>query len=173
MGAITNQKYRVNDRIRVPEVRLIDQEGENKGVVPIEEAQTYARDVGLDLVEVAPNARPPVCRVMDYGKFMYEQEKKAKQARKSSKQVEVKELRLRPKTDEHHVNFKAKQARKFLEKGNKVRVRVLFRGRERFHGDIAREMLKEFAGQLSDVSIIEQEPTHEGRSMSMMLVPGD
>lgn len=154
-------------------MRLIDEEGTNKGVVPIEEAQTYARDVGLDLVEVAPNARPPVCRVMDYGKFRYEQEKKAKQARKQSKQVEVKELRLRPKTDDHHIGFKAKQARKFLEKGNKVRVRVLFRGRERYHGDIGREMLHEFADQLSDVSKIEQGPTHEGRSMTMMLVPGE
>lgn len=154
-------------------MRLIDEEGENKGVVPIEEAQQYARDVGFDLVEVAPNARPPVCRVMDYGKFRYEQEKKAKQARKASKQVEVKELRLRPKTDDHHIGVKAKQARRFLEKGNKVRVRVLFRGRERYHGDIGRDMLQEFAEQLSDVSEIEQAPTHQGRSMTMMLVPSD
>jgi len=169
--AIGTQKHRVNERIRVREVRLIDEQGRNLGVVPIQKAQEYARSKGLDLVEVAPNARPPVCRVMDYGKFIYEQTKRERQARKAQKQIEVKELRLRPKTDEYHVGFKLKQARKFLEKGHKVRVRVLFRGRERAHLDLGEVMLQEFAQQLADVGTVEQRPKMEGSSMTLVLAP--
>lgn len=150
---------------------MIDEEGRNLGIVPIQQAQEYARSKGLDLVEVAPNARPPVCRVMDYGKFLYEQTKRERQARKAQKQIEVKEIRLRPKTDEYHVGFKLKQARKFLEKGHKVRVRVLFRGRERAHAELGQEMLEGFAQQLADVATVEQAPRHEGSSMVLVLAP--
>ncbi len=169
--AIGTQKYRVNERIRVREVRLIDEEGRNLGIVPIQKAQEYARSKGLDLVEVAPNARPPVCRVMDYGKFIYEQTKRERQARKAQKQIEVKEIRLRPKTDEYHIGFKLKQARKFLEKGHKVRVRVLFRGRERAHVGLGEKMLEDVAQQLADVATVEQRPRLEGSSMTLVLSP--
>lgn len=150
---------------------MIDEEGRNLGIVPIQQAQEYARSKGLDLVEVAPHARPPVCRVMDYGKFLYEQTKRERQARKAQKQIEVKEIRLRPKTDEYHVGFKLKQARKFLEKGHKVRVRVLFRGRERAHTELGQEMLEGFAQQLADIATVEQAPRNEGSSMVLVLAP--
>ena len=130
-----------------------------------------ARDADLDLVEVSPNANPPVCRVMDFGKFLYEREKKEREARRSQTKIEIKEIRLRPKTTEHHRDFKVDDARKWLEKGMKVRVTIRFRGREITYPEIALEDLKEIAQNLSDVSVIEQAPTIEGRGMSMMLTP--
>jgi translation initiation factor IF-3 len=130
-----------------------------------------ARERGLDLVEVAPNSDPPVCRMMDYGKFLYEKSKRERKARKAQKSVEVKEIRLRPKTGEHDVDFKVRDAHRFLEQGAKVKVRVRFRGREITYPEIARELLQDFAGRLSDVSEIESPPRMEGRSLLMILGP--
>jgi translation initiation factor IF-3 len=162
----------VNDAIRVPQVRLIGANGENVGVVSIEDAQRMAREAELDLVEVAPAADPPVCRVMDFGKFVYERAKKDREARKAQTKIEVKEIRLRPKTNEHHREFKVRDARRWLLDGNKVKVRVRFRGREIDYLDIALTDLKEVAEALSDVGIVEQAPALEGRTMLMVLAPG-
>jgi len=130
-----------------------------------------ARERGVDLVEVSPNADPPVCRLMDYGKFLYERAKRERKARKAQKSVEVKEIRLRPKTGEHDIEFKARDAERFLQQGSKVKVRVRFRGREITYPEIAREVLNDFAGRLSKVSEIESQPRMEGRSMLMILAP--
>jgi translation initiation factor IF-3 len=162
----------VNDAIRVPQVRLIGANGENVGVVSIEDAQRMAREAELDLVEVAPAADPPVCRVMDFGKFVYERAKKEREARKAQTKIEVKEIRLRPKTNEHHREFKVRDARRWLTDGNKVKVRIRFRGREIDYLDIALTDLKEVAEALSDVGIVEQAPALEGRTMLMVLAPG-
>jgi translation initiation factor IF-3 len=161
----------VNETIRVPEVRLIGPDGENVGVVSVREAQQVARDAGLDLVEVAPNADPPVCRVMDYGKFIYEKAKKEREARKSQVKIDVKEIRLRPKTNEHHRDLKVRDARRWLEEGKKVKVRIRFRGREITYPEIALNDLKEIAQDLSDLAVVEQAPALEGRTMLMVLAP--
>ncbi len=157
--------------IRAREVRLVGPEGGNRGVVPIREAQQIAIDANLDLVEVAPNADPPVCRVLNYGKFLYEKAKKDREARKSQTKIEIKEARLRPKTSEHHRGFKVRNARRWLMEGKKVRVRVRFRGREITYPELALEDLKDIAEELSDISTIEQPPSMEGRTMFMMLAP--
>jgi translation initiation factor IF-3 len=142
------------------------------GVVSVEDAQRMAREAELDLVEVAPAAEPPVCRIMDFGKFVYERAKKEREARKAQTKIEVKEIRLRPKTNEHHRDFKIRDARKWLLDGNKVKVRIRFRGREIDYLDIALTDLKEVAEALSDVGIVEQVPALEGRTMLMVLAPG-
>ena len=130
-----------------------------------------AEERGLDLVEVAPNAVPPVCRILDYGKFRYEQSKKEREARKNQKQVEVKQIRLEPKTDEHDLEVKAKQARRFLLEGDKVKFNLRFRGREIFHQEIGLEMLERMAEELRDISVVEQRPTMEGRVLTLLLAP--
>ena len=150
---------------------MIGADGENVGVVSIEDAQRIAREAELDLVEVAPNAEPPVCRVMDFGKFVYERAKKEREARKAQTKIEVKEIRLRPKTNEHHRNLKVRDARRWLEEGMKVKVRIRFRGREITYPEIALNDLKEVAESLSDVAVIEQTPGLEGRTMLMVLAP--
>lgn len=150
---------------------MIGADGENVGVVSIEDAQRLAREAELDLVEVAPNADPPVCRVMDFGKFVYERAKKDREARKAQTKIEVKEIRLRPKTNEHHRNLKVRDARRWLEDGMKVKVRIRFRGREITYPEIALNDLKEVAESLSDVAVIEQSPGLEGRTMLMVLAP--
>ncbi len=157
--------------IKVAEVRLIGPQNENIGVVPIQKALQIAREAELDLVEVAPNSEPPVCRVMDFGKFLYERTKKEKEARKAQTKIEVKEIRLRPKTNEHHRGFKTRDARRWLLDGNKVKVTNRFRGREITYPEIALEDLKEIAEELADVSTIEQAPNMEGRTMNMVLAP--
>ena len=157
--------------IRVAEVRLIGPNNENIGVVPIQKALQIARDADLDLVEVAPNSDPPVCRVLDFGKFLFEKTKKEREAKKSQTKIEVKEIRLRPKTNEHHRGFKTRDARRWLLEGNKVRVTVRFRGREITYPEIALEDLKEIAEELSDVATIEQSPNIEGKTMGMVLAP--
>lgn len=157
--------------IKVTEVRLIGPQNENIGVVPIQKALQIAREAELDLVEVAPNSDPPVCRVMDFGKFLYERTKKEKEARKSQTKIEVKEIRLRPKTNEHHRGFKTRDARRWLQEGNKVKVTIRFRGREITYPEIALEDLKEIAADLADVATIEQAPGMEGRTMGMVLAP--
>jgi translation initiation factor IF-3 len=150
---------------------LIGPNGTNHGVVDTKEALRMAEDAGLDLVEVAPNANPPVCRVMDIGKYIYERQKKEREARKAQTKVEIKEIRLRPKTSEHHRGFKVRDARKWLNQGKKVKVRIRFRGREIHYPEIALEDLKEIAEELSDVSVIEHAPSREGRTMLMVLAP--
>jgi translation initiation factor IF-3 len=162
----------VNEAIRVPQVRLIGPKGENIGVVTVEEAQRVAREAELDLVEVAPNSDPPVCRVMDFGKFIYERSKKEREARKAQTKVEIKEIRLRPKTNEHHRDLKVRDARRWLESGMKVKVRIRFRGREITYPEIALTDLKEIAEELSDLAVVEQSPALEGRTMLMILAPG-
>jgi translation initiation factor IF-3 len=152
-------------------VRLIDASGENVGVVPTEEAIRRAQEADLALVEVAPNAEPPVCRVMDYGKFLYERTKKEREARKAQVKVEIKEIRLRPKTTDHHRGFKVRDARRWLESGKKVKVRIRFRGREITYPEIAIENLREIAEELSDVGVVEQKPSLEGNAMLMVLAP--
>jgi translation initiation factor IF-3 len=168
---ISDTNYRVNEMIRVPEVRLIGPNGENLGVVTIQEALRISRDAEKDLVEVAPNSDPPVCRVMDFGKFLYEKTKKEREARKAQTKIELKEIRLRPKTNEHHRSFKTRDARRWLNDGIKVRVTVRFRGREIDYPELALEDLKEIASELADVSTIESLPAMEGRVMSMVLAP--
>jgi len=148
--------------IKVAEVRLIGPQNENIGVVPIQKALQIAREAELDLVEVAPNSDPPVCRVMDFGKFLYERTKKEREARKAQTKIEVKEIRLRPKTNEHHRSLN-RDARRWLLDGNKVKVTIRFRGREITYPEIALEDLKEIAEELADVSTIEQAPKY-GRS---------
>ncbi|HZM22783.1 MAG TPA: translation initiation factor IF-3 [Anaerolineales bacterium] len=164
-------EFRVNEGIRVPEVRLIGPNGENIGVVPMKQALQIARDADLDVVEVSPNATPPVCRVMDFGKFIYERAKKEREAKRSQTKIEVKEIRLRPKTNEAHRGFKVDDARRWLLQGNKVRVTIKFRGREMDYPEIALEDLKEIAESLSDVSTVEQAPQMEGRTMLVVLAP--
>jgi translation initiation factor IF-3 len=169
--AISKSSYRINEAIRAREVRLITETGENVGVVSLREALARAEEAELDLVEVAPNAEPPVCKIMDFGKFQYQQAKKEREARKQQKQVEIKEIRLRPKTTEHHLSFKVRDARRWLEDGNKVRVRIRFRGREITYPEIARQALMEIAKDLQDIAVVEQEPGMEGRTMLMVLAP--
>jgi len=152
-------------------VRLIGEKGDQLGVFPLREALEIAREHNLDLVEVAPQADPPVCRLLDFGKYSYERARKAREARKSQKPVEVKEIRFRPKTGEHDVNFKVNRMRGFLEEGYKVKVRVLFRGREITHPEIAQEMLNRVASGLKDIAAVELYPRMEGRSMFMILSP--
>ena len=165
------EKYRVNHRIRASSVRLIDADGAHVGVIPLSEALSIAQTHDLDLVEVSPAAEPPVVRVMDYGKFLYQQAKQEREARKSQKQIEVKEIRLRPKTTDHHRSFKVRDARRWLEEGMKVKVRIRFRGREITYPEIAREQLVGIAEELSDVALVEQMPNLEGRTMLMVLAP--
>jgi len=152
-------------------VRLIGPTGDNVGVVPIRQALQIARDAEMDLVEVSPNAAPPVCRVLDFGKFLYEREKKEREAKKAQIKIEVKEIRLRPKTNEAHRGFKVDDARRWLNQGHKVRVTVKFRGREMDYPEIALEDLREIAQSLADVSVIEQPPMMEGRTMLVVLGP--
>jgi len=153
-------------------VRLIGPDGQNHGVVSTDNALKIAQEAGLDLVEVAPNSSPPVCRVLDFGKFQYERAKKDREARKAQTKIEVKEIRLRPKTSDHHRSFKVRNARRWLEEGKKVRVRIRFRGREITYPEIALTDLKQIAEELADLGVIEQAPMMEGRTMLMLLAPG-
>lgn len=150
---------------------MIDQEGNNLGVLQTYEAVRLAEQASLDLVEVAPNAEPPVARIMDFGKFLYEQGKKEREARKAQKQIEIKEIQLRPKTNDHHAGFKVRNARTWLEEGNKVKVRVRFRGREITYPEVALKQLQEVADELSDIAVVEQEAGLDGRTMLMVLAP--
>ena len=163
--------YRINGRIRAREVRLVGANNENHGVVSIQEALRLARDAELDLVEVAPNSDPPVCRIMDYGKFAYEKTRKEREARKNQKKIEIKTLKLKPKIAEFHRDIRVKNARKWLESGKKVKVAVKFSGREIQYPEIGRELIKGVAADLEDVAIIEQKPNMEGWSMVMLLSP--
>lgn len=152
-------------------MRVIDADGMQLGVLPRREALRLADERSLDLVEVAPHATPPVAKLMDFGKYQYDRAKREREARKSRKEVEIKEVRLRPKTDEHDVNFKIRQARSFLESGAKVKVRMRFRGREIYNLDVARKQFDHFVRELEDVAIVEQRPSFEGRTMLMIMAP--
>lgn len=152
-------------------MRLVDAEGEQRGIVSIEEARAAAAERGLDLVEVAPTARPPVVRIMDYGKYKYEQARKARESKKKQHQVRVKEIKLRPKIEHHDLNFKTSHARRFLGEGNKVKVTMRFRGREMTHTELGAVVLDRFAESLADVGHIEEEAKMEGRNMTMVLAP--
>lgn len=162
---------RINDRIRISPVRLIAEDGEQLGIVPIKEALDRARASGLDVVEVAPNSRPPVCRIMDYGKFKYEAAKKDKLARKKTHSFQLKEMRFRPKIDEHDYQFKMKHVREFLEAGSKVRAFVLFRGREMTRIEFGRKILARLETDLTDIASVDSPAKMEGRSMSMVMSP--
>lgn len=153
-------------------MRVIDSDGKQLGVLPRREALRLADERSLDLVEVAPNANPPVAKLMDFGKYQYDRAKREREARKARKEVEIKEVRLRPKTDEHDVNFKIRRARMFLESGAKVKVRMRFRGREIYNLDVARKQFDHFVKELEDVATVEQRPSFEGRTMLMIMAPG-
>lgn len=152
-------------------MRLITDDNSNIGVVSLIRALEMAEESHLDLVEVAPNADPPVCRIMDFGKFQYDKQRRERKARKQQQKVEIKEIQLGPKTDEHHLGFKVKNARKWIEDGMKVRVRIRFRGRENLHPDIGRDRLQKIAEELKDVAMVEQMPNLEGNVMIMILAP--
>ncbi|MBZ0320474.1 MAG: translation initiation factor IF-3 [Anaerolineae bacterium] len=163
--------FRINEQIRAREVRLITDTNENIGVVSLHTALQMAQERELDLVEVAPNATPPVVRIMDFGKFLYQKQKRERAAKTQQKTIEVKEIRLRPKTDEHHLGFKIRDARRWLQDGMKVKVRVRFKGREIEYPKIARDMLEIIVKDLQDIAIIEQAPMMEGHTMLMLLAP--
>src|SRR5438309_3708486 len=167
-----SRDLRVNERIRIREVRVIGEEGEQLGIMPTAEALQMARERGLDLVEVAPNAVPPVARLLDYGRFKYEQEKKDREARKNQKIVLLKEVRLRPKTDEHDVDFKTKRIERFIEEGDKVKVTLRFRGREMAHPNLGRQLLEEVADRVKNIAVVERMPLMEGNTMTMILARG-
>lgn len=150
---------------------MIDDEGKQLGVMETRKALAIAVEKNTDLVEVAPNANPPVCRLMDYGKFLYEAQKRERDARKSQTKVEIKEIRLRPKTGEHDINYKLRDARKFLERGAKVKVRIRFRGREVTHPEVAKDLMLRVAEELNDVAVVEKRPAMEGMTMLMILGP--
>jgi translation initiation factor IF-3 len=162
---------RINDRIRAPEVRLIGADGENIGVVPPARAMTLAEEAGLDLVEISPNATPPVCKIMDFGKFKYEQQKRESEARKKQKTIEVKEVKFRPNTDIHDYEVKMRNVTKFLENGDKVKVTLRFRGREMAHQNLGRELLERVATDVEGLGKVENMPKMEGRQMVMMIGP--
>lgn len=159
----------INEQIRDREIRLVGENGEQLGIMPTFKAQQMADAAGLDLVKIAPKAQPPVCKIIDYGKYRYEQTRKEKEARKKQKIVEVKEVRMSPNIDENDLNTKVAAARKFIEKGNKVKVSIRFRGREMAHTNASRPMMDEFAAKLSDVATVEKPPKMEGRFMTMFL----
>ena len=162
---------RINDEIRVPQVRLIDQDGEMQGVMTAREALIRAYDVGLDLVEISPNAVPPVCKILDYGKYKYEQQKKANEARKKQKVVEIKEIKVRPNIDDHDYDVKMRQMKSFISEGDKVKVTLRFRGREMAHQDLGVKVLDRIRGELAETTKVEQFPRLENRQMIMVLAP--
>jgi translation initiation factor IF-3 len=162
---------RINDRIRVAEVRLIDENGEQVGVVPTGQALDRARDRDLDLVEIAPTAKPPVVRILDYSKYKYEQEQRKKAARKHQQQVTIREMKLRPKIATHDYETKKGHILRFLRDQNKVKVTIMFRGREQAHPERGEALLRKLAGEVGELATIEQEPNQEGRNMTMMLAP--
>ncbi|MFN3891105.1 MAG: translation initiation factor IF-3 [Beijerinckiaceae bacterium] len=162
---------RTNREIRVREVQLIDQEGKNQGVVPFPDALQQAEDAGLDLVEIVPNANPPVCKILDYGKFRFLEQKKAAEARKKQKIVEIKEIKLRPGIDDHDYEVKMKAMRRFFEEGDKVKVTLRFRGREMAHQDIGYRLLERVRNETAAIAKVEALPSMEGRQMVMVLAP--
>lgn len=171
MSAIAAQEPRLNEEISARECRLIGFDGEQMGIYPVAQAQRIADDEGYDLVEIAPNAEPPVCRIMDYGKFKYDQAIKAKQARKNQSKIETKEMKFRPKIDVGDYTTKKKHVLRFLEGGNKVKITIMFRGREMAHPEQGLTILERLADDLKDMAVIENQPKMEGRNMHMLIAP--
>ena len=168
---IAKQETNINRAIRAREVRVVDDEGEQLGILSLEEALAAAAARGLDLVEVSPSAVPPVCRIMDYGKYKYQASKRAAEAKKKTAKVETKEVKMRPKTEEHDFQFKVKNARRFLDDGNKVKVTVMFRGREVTHPEFGRALMERVAEEVKDLAVVEMTPRMAGRFMTMVLAP--
>jgi len=166
-----NKQNRRNQDIRVPKLRVIDADGEMVGVLSRDEALQMAEDAGLDLVEIQPNADPPVCKIMDFGKFKFELQKKANEAKKKTKQIEIKEMKFRPVTDEGDYQIKLRNMRRFLEEGDKIKVNIRFRGREMSHQELGREMASRIEADLGDDIVVESRPRLEGRQMVMMIAP--
>lgn len=171
VGTIAAQESRLNEAIRVKECRLIAYDGSQLGIYPIEQAQRIADNEGYDLVEIAPQAQPPVCRIMDYGKFKYDQAIKAKQARKNQSKIETKEMKFRPKIDIGDYTTKKKHVMRFLAAGSKVKITIMFRGREMSHPEQGLSILERLADDLKDVAVIENQPKMEGRNMHMLIAP--
>lgn len=171
VGTIAAQEPRLNEAIRVKECRLIAYDGSQLGIYPIEQAQRIADNEGYDLVEIAPQAQPPVCRIMDYGKFKYDQAIKAKQARKNQSKIETKEMKFRPKIDIGDYTTKKKHVMRFLAAGSKVKIAIMFRGREMSHPEQGLSILERLADDLKDVAVIENQPKMEGRNMHMLIAP--
>lgn len=172
---LATKDLRINRQIRAREVRLIDDNGEQKGVVSTIEALRLAQEAGLDLVEVAPTANPPVCKILDYGKYRYEQEKKLRESKKNQTQIKLKEIRMQPKIEKHDLEFKSKHITEFLSEGNKVKVTIRFRGRELAHTELGRVVLEKVLEKLDENNVgytLDRPPMMEGRFMSMMLSPG-
>jgi translation initiation factor IF-3 len=170
-GQLSDKDLRINEQIRVREVRLIRDEGEQQGVISTLEALEIAKGIGLDLVEVAPQASPPVVKIMDYGKFKFENEKKVRDSKKKQKLLKLKEIRMQPKIDDHDLDFKSKHVREFLGEGNKVKVTVRFRGRELAHTELGLVVLKDVLARVEGEYVMDKPPTMEGRFMSMVLSP--
>lgn len=167
----TEKKPRVNDEIRVPEVRLIGAEGEQLGVVAMRDALKMTEEAGLDLVEVSPEAKPPVCRIMDYGKFKFQISKRKAAAKKKQKQIQIKEVKLRPATEEADYQVKLRNVTKFLEQGDKAKITIRFRGREMSHPELGMQLLHRMISELSELGGVEQHPKFEGRQIVMVLGP--
>ena len=167
----TQRKHKINDEITATELRVIDAEGEQLGILSKRDALQKAREADMDLVLIAPQAKPPVCKIIDYGKFTYEQQKREKDQKKAQHQKELKEIRLRAGTDTHDLDFKTRHAREFLEKGHKVKATVFFRGREIVHQDLGRELLQKFIDSLADISKVDQDMRTEGRILSVTVAP--
>lgn len=168
---IANLEHLINEEIEAPEVRLISEEGEQLGIVSNDEAQRIAEERNLDLVLIAPNSKPPVCKVMDYGKYRFEQTKREKEAKKNQHVIEVKEIRMSPSIGENDFNTKLRAGQKFLSEGNRLKVTIRFRGREMAHTNIGEQLLKDFAEKCADVATMDKNPKLEGRNMSMFLSP--
>jgi len=168
---LVGKEQRINEKIQVREVRLIDEKGEQRGIVPTVEAMEMARRTGLDLVEVSPTASPPVCKLLDYGKYRFEQEKKLREAKKKQKLVKLKEIRMQPKIEEHDLAFKTKHIAEFLGEGFKVKVTIRFRGRELAHTERGRDVLNKVLEHLGESFVVDKTPVMEGRMMSMFISP--
>jgi translation initiation factor IF-3 len=168
---LAEKDLRINEAIRMREVRLIDGEGNQKGILPTIEALRMAREAGLDLVEIAPQAQPPVCKLLDYGKYKFDLEKKTRESRKHQKQVRIKEIRMQPKIDDHDLDFKTRHVREFLDEGNKVKVTVRFRGRELAHTELGKAVLDRILEMLEGNFLLERAAQMEGRTMSLLLNP--
>ncbi|EGL83922.1 Translation initiation factor IF-3 [Caldalkalibacillus thermarum TA2.A1] len=168
---VISKEHLVNENIRAREVRLIDVDGNQVGIVPLKKALQMARDANLDLVNVAPQAKPPVCRIMDYGKFKFEQQKREREARKKQKVINVKEVRFTPNIEEHDYNTKMRNVQRFLSKGDKVKCTIRFRGRQITHAELGRELLERLAQDVAEVGVVEKKPSMDGRSMIMFLAP--
>lgn len=170
-GKLINKDLRINEEIRAREVRLIDDEGNQLGVLPTREALRVAGEKGLDLVEVAPTAQPVVCRIMDYGRFKYEQAKRDRDAKRNQKVVSIKEIKMRPRIDEHDFDVKARNVERFLKDGDKVKCTIMFRGREIVHSELGRKVLQRLSERLQDLCVTEMEPRVEGRNMVTIIAP--